>query len=655
MNEPQNIPFFYEPGFMDSWLKKLVRDPQVAIIEIVANGLDAGADKIEISVPEEYGEDSFLVFTDNGTGMTHEEFLKRWQTLSYDRRKEQGNTIEYPPNNARSTRKPFGKNGKGRFSMFCFASSYEVETCKKGEINRYKISMNEETNMVPYSIISLSTIKSDRENSWTKVKAVPQKNLLSPKQVEIAIAERYLYDPSLSISVNSNLVSLASLDLYEKEERQLDTPLGSILISFIKSQKSGHTSLRSGIAWWTNSKLIGDINWNSKIDGNSLFDARTTFGKKYVFFVIADVLDPYLNEQNDGYDTLDNSDESETIQLVEREILEWINKMRQASSRDIRQTVLQNNIDKIDQLGYLGKTKADDLLQGIQNKIPTIGKDELGKIIEVFIKLEISSSGKELLTQISRLSEEDIDMLNTILQNWEVINIKTILDELGKRINLIQTMEKILNDENADELHDIHPLFEQGLWIFGPEFESLEFTSNRSMTTVVRKLLKKEGFKFNDEKLGRTRPDVVVCADSTILHYERDGFDDEKPSGFERVLVIELKRGGSKINGDNVYQAEKYCLGILKSGNVENSKGCIKAYVIGSTIDQETATIGSKANGDIIVYPCTFGSILRKAHQRTFNLQKKIRKNAEARNINLDDPEIYHEIQKPLFDMQTSN
>ena len=53
-------------------------------------------------------------------------------------------------------------------------------------------------------------------------------------------------------------------------------------------------------------------------------------------------------------------------------------------------------------------------------------------------------------------------------------------------------MENLLDTTSADELHQLQPLFDRGLWIFGHDYESLDFTSNREMSTVIKKLFKEE-------------------------------------------------------------------------------------------------------------------------------------------------------------------
>jgi hypothetical protein len=60
MNEPQSAPqpeLFYDERFWEQYLgPRLVSDPVIAIVELVANTWDAGARKFEISWPVNQGD-----------------------------------------------------------------------------------------------------------------------------------------------------------------------------------------------------------------------------------------------------------------------------------------------------------------------------------------------------------------------------------------------------------------------------------------------------------------------------------------------------------------------------------------------------------------------------------------------------------------------
>lgn len=130
------VPQFGE-GFLQDHAGKIITDPKIALVELVANCWDAGADKVSITWPEEMGK--MLKISDNGTGISYDEFRHRWLQLNYNRVHEQGVDVEFPPDNNSSNRKAFGRNGKGRHAMFCFSNSYSVETKKGGEKSTFEV------------------------------------------------------------------------------------------------------------------------------------------------------------------------------------------------------------------------------------------------------------------------------------------------------------------------------------------------------------------------------------------------------------------------------------------------------------------------------------------------------------------------------------
>ena len=97
----------YHPRFLDKFLGNMVKDPVIAIIELVANAFDAGAKNVCIKWPttKELGGTSKFEIADDGKGLSLSEFKKIWGTLNYDRIANQGNTIQvYDNNNLIETR-----------------------------------------------------------------------------------------------------------------------------------------------------------------------------------------------------------------------------------------------------------------------------------------------------------------------------------------------------------------------------------------------------------------------------------------------------------------------------------------------------------------------------------------------------------------------
>ena len=130
-NEESNIQplqsSFDERFFEDYVGPKMSSDPITAVVELIANSWDAGAKNVIIDWPIN-GKESFSI-ADDGHGLTEQQFSSRWTQLSYNRLREQGANVEIPDDNRISNKRiAFGRNGKGRYSAFCFTDSeYFVE------------------------------------------------------------------------------------------------------------------------------------------------------------------------------------------------------------------------------------------------------------------------------------------------------------------------------------------------------------------------------------------------------------------------------------------------------------------------------------------------------------------------------------------------
>ena len=95
----------FSERFLEIHAGKMISDPKVAIVELVANSWDAGATEVQITWPV-YPENYFEI-ADNGTGMTRIEFQRIWATLNYNRLKEQGPITKVPFSNIKISRKVY--------------------------------------------------------------------------------------------------------------------------------------------------------------------------------------------------------------------------------------------------------------------------------------------------------------------------------------------------------------------------------------------------------------------------------------------------------------------------------------------------------------------------------------------------------------------
>ncbi|MBW4528212.1 MAG: ATP-binding protein [Phormidium tanganyikae FI6-MK23] len=607
--EQLDLPVTFGDCFLEHHAGSIIADSHYALVELVANCWDAGADRVNIEWLKDGS--NYLAVEDNGSGMTYEEFIQRWTQLNYNRLKHQGVNVEFPPESPKRKRIAFGRNGVGRHAMFCFANKYFVETKKGGQYHVFRVERSFQDR--PFNLILED--KGNTNENGTKIYTEAERNAseLSPTQISELIGSRFVADPDFNIYVNQNHISLEDIS-HLCEIYSVSIPeLGEVKVHRFDSKKTGRTSKQSGIAWWVNRRLVGEPSWEGH-DG-SLLDARTTTGKRFTYVIEADQLLGDIKPDWSGFYSSPN------VHKIHRNVSDFVKNDLRLLMSDIRsdrkREALQANKDKIRRLPLLSQKQISEFLEEIQILCPTMQLRDLDNSVQVLAKLEKVRSGYALVEKLSGLEPYDLEQLERILHEWSVTDAKKVLDELRYRLDLIKQLDSLVESHAADELHDLQPLFERGLWIFGPEFESISFTSNRTLATVVKKFFGEANLEHPSK-----RPDFVVLPDSSIGLYACDDFNENhEVSGFKSIVIVELKRGGFTITDEEKNQAAKYARELRRSGKV-NKNTKIVCYVLGTNIN--SLDEGVATDGETIIHPRTYNTVLRQAHARTFNLLRKI-------------------------------
>ncbi|HET7233727.1 MAG TPA: ATP-binding protein [Longimicrobium sp.] len=594
-------------SFLNHHAGSIISDLNHAVVEIVANSWDAGAEVVQITWPSD--SDDEVAFVDDGTGMTEEEFYERWNTLNYNRLEHQGAFAEFPSGKQKRARIAFGKNGIGRHAMFFFADSYYVITAKNNRYTHFLVSRA--SGDAPFDIAVVD--RGETDHHGTRLSAVVERDLFSEDSLVDLIGSRFVADPEFRIFVNGRSVDLTDLE-HLSEAGTVEVPnVGTLIIRRFDSQAAGRTSKQSGVAWWVTRRLVGMPTW--EVFDGPLLDARTQTGKRFVYVVEADALKSSVKPDWSGFYT------TPATLAARRAISEYVRNDLRDVMRDIRRErkldALRANRDRLQELPQVAQEHVARFTEEILTRSPTITSRDLDNAVEVLANLEQSRAGYELLEKLASLAPTELDKLDEILEEWTVQDAKRVLDELRYRLDLISELESLVENHNTDELHDLQPLFERGLWIFGPAFESLSFTSNRTLSTVVR-----EFFGSAVLEHPRNRPDFVALPDTSIGLYSRDSFDENNEvSGIEEIVIVELKRGGFTLTYKEKDQAISYARELRRSGKV-GDRTKIVAHVLGSAIEPDSAQDLNEGNTRII--PRRYSDVLRQAHARTFHLIKAL-------------------------------
>ena len=622
MVESSNTPLFGE-GFLDKYAGHIIDDPEIAIVELVANAWDAHATRVDISWPT--SEKRFQI-ADNGGGMTGEEFERRWRTLDYQRTKEQGRKTTPPPSLRDATpRSVYGRNGRGRHAAFHFGNPYTVITTKEGVRTSYLVSRSSDEHH-PFQVEKIAEVVARDEHGTTIIGDTAFAELPASHARKI-IGTRFLTDPDFQVFVDGVAVTFEDLDDDAIQKSVVEVQgLGTARVWMIDAQKSDRSNRQHGIAWWVNSRLVGECRWRGQ-DLMSIVDGRTAEAKRFTFIVFADFLEEAVKEDWSDFDQ-----KNELWKQARAEVSEHIRALisQSVSERraEAKSSVRERLSGQASRLPPSSREVWDNFIDSVIDNCPSISVDEVTKIAEILANLEASTSKYDLLHKLHELNVNDLDGLNSLLEDWSVRTLKEALDEIKIRLSFIREMHSKLHDPNSDEVHDLQPLFDQSLWAFGPEFESIEFTSNRGMTTVIRRLLKAS------DSGSLNRPDYVVLPDASIGTYARPSFDESgEIDGFSRVVIVELKRPGIQIGAEQMNQAMGYSRELLTRGAI-NLATSVDCFVLGSTCHPVEAAEISQSN--IRVRSLSFDAFIRRAEARMLNLYETLRDSPFLRDAGID-------------------
>ena len=602
----------FEKDFIERTYSSIVSDIPIAFSELVANSWDAGATTVFITLPDK--KENLISIEDNGSGMTDQEFQQRWMVIAYNRVAHQGEYIEYISSKGKAKRLAYGRNGVGRHSLLCFDDKYEIETWRDGRCNKYLISVDGGDSA--FSVVEHTTFDKDGHGTRLTVQAVKKCPLKS--EVMCTLGYRFLFDPEFSVFVNGEKIEFQkNISPIVHENIPLKKSNSSIEISIYQIPEGEKTTATNGIAFWAGTRLIGNPSWN--IGNIRVEDARRKFALRHLIVVQADCL---INDVFYDWSHFNTTEAvNEVFATVTRYVREFRVKYYRGKVTEVKKDVIRQNIDRIETLSIPSLYDLKGFFENYLDQKPEVDSDELNIIINALISVLQARNGMSFLEKLSEMDIEDVETLNEVLDEWSVTDIKNVLDEIDQRLKVISAIEQLSSDPTTDELHVLHPLISQAKWLFGIEFDNPNYTFNRTLTTVMQTLLRSQRKEAVDVNWSK-RPDLAIGSDFTLSSTCTEDADENEVFVINKILIIELKKGGFTIGRQEMNQAEEYIDAIYK-GNKLNCKPKIKAFVVGDSVSPSISTKKTQEEyGEVYAY--TYRQLVQTAGKRLFNLKDKL-------------------------------
>ncbi|WP_067738356.1 ATP-binding protein [Novosphingobium naphthalenivorans] len=614
----------FDQRFLDRHAGPIISDLSVALVELVANAWDAYATKVDIVWPTNDGSRKFSI-KDNGRGMTGEQFEQRWGVFDYNRVKAEGEYVSPPTELSElAPRRIYGRNGRGRHGGFAFSNPYEITIEAAGEKVTYRVSRG---GLRPFDWAVVHREQSAGHGVEIRA-AEPTRLRLSAADIREVLGTRFLTDPNFQVSVDGQAVTFDDIPQDFVRESFVDIPgVGRARILMIDSQRADRTTRQHGIAWHVNNRLVGDCGWRGT-DYERVLDGRTSEAKRFTFIVFADFLadtDAILPDWS-GFQ-LSNDTWKKTQVAVQDKIREEIAAFSFERRAEAKEAVRERYASTVLKIAPSARERWNSFVDQVVDTCPGISTEQIDQVAGILVNLEASSSQYSLLARLHGLQPGELDQLDGILADWSVATAKMALDEIQSRLKLIGELHDKLRDERADEVRELQPLIERSLWVFGPEFESIEFTSNRGMSEVIRKLL------GGTAQGSLNRPDFVILPDGSVGLFARPAFDDQhEVTGVAHLVVVELKRPGIAIGMDQKNQAWKYVVELQTQGLIDDGTR-VTCFVLGSRLSPRE---GVREEGRTKIIPMAYETFIKRAETRMLNLYARLSEAPFLREAGLD-------------------
>jgi hypothetical protein len=322
--------------------------------------------------------------TDNGTGMTKVEFGRRWKTLSYERLKEQGASVEFPPGIPRRQRTAFGRNGKGRHAAFCFADKYLIETRKDGRRLVVGVTITEGGD-TPFRCQTMVDTEAMGMAPGTTLSADLVRGRLRESEILEVIGNRFIVDPSFSISLNGRAVELFDLETLVTDKIDV-SPFGEVAVYILDSASTDRSAKLKGLTWWVNDRMVGEPSWEGLDGEGSILDGRTSEAKRFSFIVQANNLREDVKHDWSGFHSTARSNiVSKTVRaFVVRKLYEALAEDRKARKK----AALDEHRQLLRELPDQSKQVVAQFVEQVQDKCPRLSDQDLSRTVEIYAKLE---------------------------------------------------------------------------------------------------------------------------------------------------------------------------------------------------------------------------------------------------------------------------
>jgi len=542
------------PAIIEHIGRKLYGSLTDTLVELISNAWDADADEVLIELPREMGPGAAVVVEDNGTGMESDDIKESFLYVGTDRRHKKCETAK--------GRRPIGRKGIGRLSCFARADTVVVNTRKSGweiefELNYDRITSGEvpQTDMV----VTRSVKPTDDPNEHgTTITITDLAYERAPKidQITESISRRFTFGDEMVVYINGSRVEFIKVREALDEES----------IEEINEEIEGVGRVMGFVGWSDKPLRIQpgfDIVVRERVVAKSwFFDMAGTgikgqLSRSYIGGVLH--VEAFDTEDLDAIST-DRQSLREDLEQT-RAFVDWGQDLvKRLASKFVDTRTRRKKVSWLQRKDFRArfngltpqsKTVVRSLVSRLYDEMADSMDEDIDLIIDLILRAFESSDIMAFLKRVAEEPEEGISKMLEILGDWSLLEVGHIAQITKGRLQVVDTMRSLLDDEETTEFPNMQEFIEKNYWILDPRWFLLQ--ANRAIATLVRETY--------DGKHPRVRGDLkrpdFVCLEGSGKHVlvEIKG-PDHRGDTDDYTQLMEYREILAEVGGEDKSQIE---------------------------------------------------------------------------------------------------
>ena len=477
---------------------KMYTSLPAVISEYVANGWDAWATEVEITVPteESMSEDYEIVIEDNGKGMSYDEIEDKFLVVGRNRRQDEGTDVV---ENDGEVREVMGRKGIGKLAGFGVAGLVRVTTFQENQWVEFELDYAEmkeegneddpaETSEYEPEIVDWGTDGEKEHGTIVTLTELERERRPSLRYITERLARRFsVRSADFTIEVNNEEVDASDRGLknncehvwefedsieVDRDDHPLDGEEYDIE-GWIGAMDDPVDEDQNGVAVMARNKLVQEPSlFDAPPRGPGEYEYRYLIGEIHADFVDDDDLDLISTDRSslawgkEPATTLDEWIEDKLVDVA----LELADIRAEEALEDAKET--ESYDERITGL-------PDDQREQVDDFIAENGKDrefESGEE-DPFIEKVAESTQREAFTDfIAEIQEVEVsepDKVMDLFHQWEVLDALELMQVARGRLETISKFRELMETGASDERF-IHEFISDNPWVLEPRWDYVD-------------------------------------------------------------------------------------------------------------------------------------------------------------------------------------